>query len=189
MRIPILWLQKPAIKTAMREAILSKGKQYVPSLIISASLRKFRFVCLVLICLIGTCCTCAVFGVCADDDFLRNESTSVLFLGMLSILLSAQLKTRNQLSFRKANRDLPIGIRFSTFPITLSNQKCRTRANITWKNFQKSHLQGVLSLKILGSGISPLMVTHNMFLWRTDKKYPSIITSYHLDLLYCFVCD
>ena len=99
MRIPILHLQKREIKTATPEAFLSKGK-HVPSSIISASLhmllRNFRFVCLILMLLIGTFCAYAVFGVCADDYFPRNENTWVLFLDMLPILSSAQLKTGNQ---------------------------------------------------------------------------------------------
>ena len=92
MRIPILRLQKRAIKTVTREAFLSKGK-HVPSSIISALLCmllcNFHFACLVLMLLKGACCACAVFGVCTNDDFPRNESTWVLFSDMLPILSSA----------------------------------------------------------------------------------------------------
>ena len=48
---------------------------------------------------IGTCCACAVFGVWADDDFPRNESTWVLFLDVLPVLASAQLQNCKQVAF------------------------------------------------------------------------------------------
>ena len=56
------------------------------SLIVSASLHILPAQLLLcvshLVLLIGACCACAVFGVWADDDFPKNESTHVLFLYM-----------------------------------------------------------------------------------------------------------
>ena len=96
MRFPILRLQKHAIKTAMQETFLSKGKRTCSFINNSPSQRmllcNFRFVCLILMLLIHACYTCAVFGVCANDDFPRNESTWVLFLDILPIL-SSKLET------------------------------------------------------------------------------------------------
>ena len=82
--------------------------------------------------LIGPCCACAVFGVCADEDFPRNEGTWVLFINMLPILLSTQLLETSLLlnvfhPIRKADSELPIEVGFPTFFFTLSNQKCTQR--------------------------------------------------------------
>ena len=79
MRIPVLSLQKHAIKIATWEASLTKGKQHVPSSIILALLRNSRFVCFVLILPIGIFWAFTVFGVCAEYGFPKNENTWVLF--------------------------------------------------------------------------------------------------------------
>ena len=105
--------------------------------------------------LIGMCCACAVFGVCADDDFLRNESTWVLFLDVLPILASAQLQNCKQVAFRLyfiQSEKPTVNLRLeSDFP--LSVLKCLERSILPGKkNFQKSHLQGALSLKSLCPG-------------------------------------
>ena len=122
MRFPILRLQKHAIKTAMQETFLSKGKRTCSFINNSPSQRmllcNFRFVCLILMLLIHACYTCAVFGVCANDDFPRNESTWVLFLDILPILSSKLETSRLPNIFhpiRKADSELPIRIGFPTF--------------------------------------------------------------------------
>ena len=96
--------------------------------------------------LTGPCCACAVFGVCADDDFPRNKSTWVLFLDVLPVLASAQLLNCKQVAFRLyfiQSEKPAVNFRLeSDFP--LSFLLCRTSNVGEWsilpekKNFKKA---------------------------------------------------
>ena len=116
--------------------------------------------------LIGACCACAVFGDCADDDFLRNESIWVLFLDVLPILASAQFQNCKPVAFRLyfiQSEKPTVNFRLES-DFLLSVLLCRPenvgeRSILPEKqNFQKSHLQGGLSLKILCPGNRLLIV-------------------------------
>ena len=105
--------------------------------------------------LIGTCCACAVFGVCADDDFLRNESTWVLFLDVLPILASAQLQNCKQVAFRLyfiQSEKPTVNFRLeSDFP--LSVLKCLERSILPGKKkLSKKPPTGCTKLKKFVSG-------------------------------------
>ena len=129
MRIPLLRLQKHALKTATREAILSKGKQR-SFIKISASIQSEK----------------PAVNFRLESDFLLSFSLcGTKNVAQPPILLE---KKKKKLSEKPPPGILGSGNRW--FDCKLSNG-----------------------------------YPQHMFLWRTDKKYPSIITSYPLDLVCC----
>ena len=153
---------------------------------------NFCFVWLLQVLLIGAFCPCADFGVCADDDFPRNENMGPV-LDMFPILSSSQLKTVKLVAFRTyfiQSEEPTVNFRLES-DFLFSFSLCQTK-NVTKRPGHQYYSEKKTQKKpppvwakpenfgfgkqVVDCQPSNAFPQHRCFLWRTDKKYP---ISYH----------